>query len=64
MLFCNRSSIKEENKLKEKGTKKMPLEGNRTSVSRVTGGDTDHYTIEEDGRYSYAIGQVSKKKTS
>ena len=29
--------------------------GNRTPASRVTGGDTDHYTIEDSGAEYYII---------
>ena len=33
-------------------TKGVSATGNRTPVSRVTGGDTSHYTIAEGGRYT------------
>jgi len=31
----------------QKSVKKVSPAGNRTPVSRVTGGDTDHYTTED-----------------
>ena len=37
--------------------------GNRTPVSRVTGGDTDHYTIEESLPHTFLYVNIRLRET-
>ena len=46
-MFKKKTKTKTKNKKQKTKTVRVSPAGNRTPVSRVTGGDTHHYTTED-----------------